>query len=52
MLLAKPEVKAVSLESFEKLPVHQWVGKLKAMGFGWMVAAQDAVLDGKSRSRR
>jgi hybrid polyketide synthase/nonribosomal peptide synthetase ACE1 len=52
MLLARPEIKAADLESFEKLPVHQWVGKLKAVGFGWMVAAQDAVLVGKLRPRR
>jgi hybrid polyketide synthase / nonribosomal peptide synthetase ACE1 len=52
MLLARPEIKAAGLESFEKLPVHQWVGKLKTVGFGWMVAAQDAVLDGKLKSRR
>ncbi len=52
MLLDRPEIKAAGLESFEKLPAHQWVGKLKAVGFAWMVAAQDAVLDGKLRIRR
>jgi hybrid polyketide synthase / nonribosomal peptide synthetase ACE1 len=52
MLLGRPEIKAAGLESFEKLPVHQWVGKLKAVGFAWVVAAQDAVLDGKLRLRR
>lgn len=52
MLLDRPEIKVAGLESFEKLPVHQWLGKLKAVGFAWMVGAQDAVLDGKLRLRR
>lgn len=52
MLLDRQEIKAAGLESFEKLPVHQWVGKLKAVGFAWVVAAQDVVLNGKLRLRR
>lgn len=41
-----------NMAAFEKLPGPQWIGRLKKAGFGWMVAAQDAMLDGRVRSRR
>ena len=50
-LFAKPEV-AERMSEFERLPGPQWLGALKRAGFEWMVASQDATLDGSLRSRR
>jgi hybrid polyketide synthase/nonribosomal peptide synthetase ACE1 len=50
-LLEVPAIRD-NIGAFGKLAGPQWIGRLKKAGFGWMVAAQDAVLDGRIRSRR
>jgi len=50
--LEREEIKKAGRESFEVVPVIQWLGRMKGAGLGWMVASQDALVKGKIRMRR
>lgn len=50
VLLNNPEIAA--RDGFERLSGPKWIGKLKAAGFSWVVASQDAMVGGGSLSSR
>ncbi|KAJ5624593.1 hypothetical protein N7510_000902 [Penicillium lagena] len=50
-LLDRPEIKS-QVDKLRKVPGAQWLGHIKRAGFGWMVAAQDALVDDHLTNRR